>query len=94
MSETKKPRQRSLAGMEPKKIPEIEHLAEAVAELCSQRMGFAKLEQDKRDLLLLKMREHKLKAYTMEDGRTVEVVGLEKVKVRAPKDAESNGEDE
>jgi hypothetical protein len=80
-------KQPELPGMAPPRIPALESLAEAYLRLRNERMGVEKKEREKRDLLLAKMQEHKVKAYEF-DGKLIEIEGKEKVFVRTSKDAE------
>ena len=90
----RKPRQARLPGMEPEKNPAIERLAEAYVEVRNRRMVLTKEEVGKRELLQVKMHESGLKSYEY-DGKIVELVGVEKVKVRSSKDGgDEDGEDE
>ena len=90
----RKPRQARLPGMEPPVNKDVERLAEAYVELRNERMGMLRNEIAKRDLLQLKMHELGLTTYEY-DGKIVELVGTEKVKVRSSKDGgDEDGEDE
>lgn len=84
-----RPKQTRLPGFEEEKIPAIEKLACEYAELRDERMRLWAEETARQDLLQAKMKEHGRRRYEMEDGRIVEIVGQEKVKVRkAPKEEE------
>ena len=89
----RKPRQARLPGMEPEKNPAIERLAEAYVEVRNRRMVLTKEEVGKRDLLQVKMHESGLKSYEY-DGKIVELVGVEKVKVRSSKDGGDEDEED
>lgn len=82
-------KQGHLEGMEPPSIPKIDKLADAYVEARTERMQLLTEEVKRRDLLEVAMREAGLKVYEY-DGKTVELVAEEKVKVRTKKDVDAD----
>lgn len=80
-----KPKQGHLQGMEPPSIEELDDLADRYVALRDKRMRLAEDETNKRDLLHVKMKEHKLTSYEY-DGKVIEIVADEKIKVRKKKE--------
>lgn len=81
----RKAKQGFLPEMEPLRIAELDDAAETYADLRDRRMATGLKEQEAQAELMALMKKHKLKTYTLPDGRKVEVVpGEEKVKVRKP----------
>jgi hypothetical protein len=81
-----------LPDMAPPSHKDIDSAADEYREARGERMRWNKLEGEKADVLLAKMREHDLTTYTTPEGYIVSVDELRKVKVRRPK-GESNGEE-
>ncbi len=87
-----RPKQGYLADMEPPSIPALDRMADELAEVRGERMRLTERETNLADLLLIKMKEHGLKTYTTSQGKKVDVVSTDKIKVRRP--SEENGEAE
>lgn len=87
-----RPRQRQLTGLESPSIPELDDLADRYVAVRDQRQALTKDETGKRDLLQLKMKEHGLSVYEF-DGKVIEVVADEKVRVRRKKSAEDTDDE-
>lgn len=87
----KKPKQRHLEGMEPPSIPKLDKLADTYVERRGERMAMLQSEIAARDLLEAAMHENGLTSYEY-DGKTVEIVATQKVKVRTKKDGGEEGE--
>ena len=90
----RKPKQKQLPGLETPKIKKIEDLADRYVERRNERMAMLQSEIASRDLLSAVMIEHGLKAYQCEDGKTIEFVATEKIKVRSKKEAGEEDEDD
>ena len=86
----KKAKQGHLNGMEPPSVKEIEEAAEEYVGYRDARMANLKKEIEAGDALLALMQKHELTTYELEDGKTVELKELTKVKVRRPKTEESD----
>lgn len=80
-----KPKQGHLSGMEPPRHDDLDDLADRYVDLRDKRMRLQEDEGNKRDLLQVKMKEHKLTSYEY-DGKVIEIVADEKVKVRKKKE--------
>ncbi len=89
----RKARQARLPGLEEANVPEIEALADEVAELTANRMRLLRDEITKRDQLMEAMKAHKLKVYNYDGKQVVLVQGATKVKVKAT-EAEDCGSEE
>ncbi len=86
-----KPKQIELPGVERKKIKEIEDAAESYVALRDKRMALLEKEIESKAVLLDTMHKHKLTVYRLDDGRIVEVLPTEKVKVKAsPEDGDGD----
>lgn len=86
-----KKKQGHLPGMEPPRNKDLDRLADAYADARDERMQLLRTEINKRDLLHAKMTELGLKFYEF-DGKTVEIIADEKVKVRMKKDEPKDDE--
>lgn len=89
-TKTAKPKQKTLPDMGQQSNPKIERLADRYAEARDKWQALHKPMTDAQDLLYAAMIEASIKAYEMPDGRMVEIVASEKVKVRRAK----GGDDE
>lgn len=81
-----RPKQGHLPGMKPPSIKELDSLADDYTEVRDERMRLTETEIDKRDLLQAMMKKHNLHRYEY-DGKVIEVVADEKVKVSKKKES-------
>ncbi len=99
MSETKRKRGRPkkakqgfLPGTEPEFIAALDDAADTYYDAMQERCRLSKEEDEAKDNLIDKMKEHRLERYITSDGKIVAVVNKSNVKVK--RGAESNGEQE
>lgn len=89
----RKSKQGWIDGMEPPSIPELDDAADELADVRAQRMALTDAEAKSADRLMLLMKKHKLRVYEYGEGRRVEIVGTEKVKVRKAKGGDDGNGD-
>lgn len=80
-------KQKKIEGCEDEYNEVIERLANEYVNARNSRMIHLRIEVDKRDLLLIKMKELGIKEYQF-NGKIVTVTALEKLKVVSLKDDE------
>lgn len=86
--------QQALPGMEQPRVPAVEKAAAKYVYARDERMGLTKIEVERRNILLDEMHKAGLKVYEY-DGKVVEIVAPEKVKVRgAAADDDEEADDE
>ena len=90
-----KKKQGFLPGMDPPSIKAIDDAADIYYDVMTERVKLSKEEDEAKDNLIDKMKEHGLDRYETADGKVVTVTSKSNIKVKRKKDAEeSNGEDE
>lgn len=82
-----------LPGLEPPSIPKLEKLADTYVERRNERMAMLESEIASKDLLFAAMNEHGLKHYEY-DGKIIDVVTEEKIKVKKAKSDDEGESDE
>jgi hypothetical protein len=93
-TKTKRPKQGYLhPDLAPPSIPEIDAAAETYYEAMTDRQKLSKEEDDAKVNLIDVMKTHKQSRYTTPDGLVVDLLALNKVKVKRAK-TDSNGEAE
>lgn len=89
----RRPKQKHLPGLEPPSIPKIEKLADTYVERRDERMAMLESEIAAKDLLFAAMKEAGLKHYEY-DGKLIEVLATEKVKVKKKGGDDASEEEE
>lgn len=87
-----KAKQGHLKDMEPVSIQEIDDAADAYVEARNERMSLTEEEVEKHAALLELMRKHELTTYTTPDGFVATISSTSKVKVRKPREDNSDEE--
>lgn len=91
-TKTRKPKSGFLPGMEPPRIKAIDDAAETYYEVMMDRCKLSKEEDEAKDNLIDKMKEHGMARYETPDGLVVTVVNKSNVKCKKRKDVEENGD--
>jgi hypothetical protein len=86
-----KRKQTFIPGTEPPSFPDIDKLADEYVSVRDTRMALSLEEKGKKELLRLKMKAHDLTYYEF-DGKTVQILEEESVKVKRKKDDDSDEE--
>lgn len=92
----KKPKQGFLPDMEPPSIKELDDAADIYYDVVHERLKLNKEEDEAKDNLIDKMKEHGVDRYETADGKVVTITATANVKVKPKKEpkSESNGEAE
>lgn len=90
----KKLKQQFIPGTEPESIPAIDAAAETYHEVMTERCGLSKQEDEAKDNLIDKMKEHGVDRYETPHGLVVSITSKSNVKVKRKKDAESAEEED
>ena len=87
-------RQGHLNGLEPPRIKQLDDAAEVYYDVMQARCKLAKEEDEAKDNLTDKMKEHQVDRYETQDGLVVTVTSKSNVKVKRKENGEEDGEDE
>lgn len=98
MPEAKKkrgrPKKQWLPGHEPEVIQELEDAADNYYDAVQDRIPLTKAEDEAKDSLIDKMKEHKLDRYITQDGLVVAITAVSNVKVKKKKELDETSETE
>ena len=86
----KKMKQTDLPGTEPKRYPDIDEAAEALAEIRGERMDLTRKETEAASILMARMKKHNVRDYEFGKIEAHIEVTEENVKVKIHKDDEED----
>ncbi len=91
---TRRPKKTYLPDMEPESIPELDSAADIYYDAMQERVRLSKEEDEAKDNLIDKMKEHGLTLYETREGLIVSILNKSNVRCKRKKEAseESNGE--
>jgi hypothetical protein len=90
----RKPKQQFLDGMEPPSIRAIDDAAENYYDTMLERKALTETENEQKDALIDLMKENQMARYVLPDGKVVEVTAISNVKVKSPKKANEDLNDD
>jgi hypothetical protein len=90
----KKAKQAHLNGMEPETIKAVDDAAEIYHDVKLERCKLSKEEDQAKDNLIDKMKEHGLSAYTTSDGIVVTLTSTSNVKTKRKSEPDQEEEDD
>lgn len=89
----KKQKQGFLPDMEPPSIKAIDDAADIYYDAMQERVKLSREEDEAKDNLIDKMKEHGLDRYETADGKVVTVTSKSNIKVKRKSNAESGDEE-
>ena len=90
----RKAKQGRLPSMEPESIQELDDAAEIYFDAMNARCKLSKEEDEAKDTLIDKMKEHKIDLYETPDGLVVSITNKSNVKCKKKSEPDEEGDEE